>query len=386
MLRYIPPLLIALLVCLTLDVWETLAYGFVVAPFAFFFGGCACCESCEIFSDDFTTDRLAGEYTTSGTVAVSAGALTMTTAGAYAIENTAGTTGHGRATVAVKQTTSGGSGRLIGSYVDNDNYLFCELTVNGGSSTFKLWKKVATVDTQLGSTFTFTASTGTYYTLELCWSGDYAVGSLLSAGTRVTSFHQAYSGTGNKAGLGASPNGGTATFDDFVFHKHHIDNADCAVCHGPTCANACVDSLAGGFEVDVTGVTTGTHCTLGVASCAGANALYVFTGPLSTSGGNCNKVISIPEFCGQPAGSFANVGVNNNVLGGTGKPCVQFNFNFKNEFGFSTSVAFHEFDEVFDCNAVENLTLEDVTDYDDGGAGTEYACISAAATIIANSI
>src|SRR5574343_1156825 len=109
MLRYLPPLLIALLACCTLGVWETLAYGFVVAPFAFFFGGCACCESCEIFTDDFSTDRTGTDYTTSGTVAVSGGVLTMTSAGAYAIANTAGTTGHGSVTASIKQSTSTGS-------------------------------------------------------------------------------------------------------------------------------------------------------------------------------------------------------------------------------------------------------------------------------------
>lgn len=239
MLRYLPPLLIALLACCTLGVWETLAYGFVVAPFAFFWSACPCCDgNCTIFTDDFSTDRTGSDYTTvSGTWSVGSGVLTTGSAGALIVENTAGTTGHGRAKVSGKTSASGGSFRLIGSYVDSDNYLFLEVTINGVSSTAKLWKRETGSNTQLGTTYDFTGSTGTYYDITLCWNGTKALANITDIGVALARFGwaQSYTGTGNQAGLGASPNGGTTTFDNFSFNKHFDDDESCPHC-GPLCA------------------------------------------------------------------------------------------------------------------------------------------------------
>ena len=142
-----------------------------------------CCASCTLFSDDFSTDQLATEYNqVSGSWSVGSGVLTTTSAGAILRCETASATGHGRALVTAKATTSGATFRLIGSYVDTNNYLFCEVTLSGGSSTFKLWKRVAGLNTQISSTVTLSLTTNQFYDMALCWSGTYAIAVLSMSG------------------------------------------------------------------------------------------------------------------------------------------------------------------------------------------------------------
>lgn len=187
------------------------------------------CEICTIFSDDFATDRTGTDYTIlSGTPTVSSGVLTTTSTGFLIVENTAGTTGHGRVVVTGKSSASGGDFSVYGSYVDANNNVRAELTINGASSTLKLWQLASGSPTQIGTTYTFTGATNTNYTVEICWNGSSASAMLNNINGSVIS--GAFTGTGNKAALGANPNGGTVTFDNLSFGKHHDDNASCTLC------------------------------------------------------------------------------------------------------------------------------------------------------------
>lgn len=254
-------LLIAAILVMSLVYWPAL----LLVPVALFMPP-AILSTCTIFSDDFATDRTGSEYTTvSGSFTVGSGVITTTSAGALIVENTAGTHGHGRATIATKQTTAGGTSRLVGSYVDSSNYLFCELTINGASSNFKLWKKVAGADTQIGSTVTFTGSTGTFYTLGLCWNGATASASI---DTKVHGVFGNFTGAGNTAGFGASPNGGTATFDDFVFDNHKTDDATCTKCGDCDFCNS--GTIHQQMQAVVTSQNNGT-----CANCTNVNGTYI---------------------------------------------------------------------------------------------------------------
>lgn len=280
--------LIAVVLAFLLWLWPE-AIGFAVfAMLAPPLCDTSCCATCAIFTDDFATDRTGTDYTiVSGTPTVSSGVLTTGSTGFLIVENTAGTTGHGRVTITGKADTSGGTFRVIGSYVDSSNYLFGELTINGASSTWKLWKRVSGSDTQLGITTTFTASTSTNYTICVSWDGTYAVG-IATIGSAIKLTRDAFTGSGNKAGFGASPNGGTVTFDDFTFAKAKIDDAACVTCGG----NVCGSSLAydGGFEFNISGWG---------GCCAGFDGLYIIPYQVDTAGAYtpCKGSISVTDPC-----------------------------------------------------------------------------------------
>jgi len=226
-----------------------------------------CCSSCTIFTDDFSTNRLSTDYTTvSGTGAVLFGTLRTTSTNYVVVENTSGTTGHGRVTARAKASTSGSSFGVVGSYVASNNNVFCEITLGGASSTFKLWRRFGT-DTQLGSTYTFTAATNTDYTVELCWRGGSVTASIIGDASSVITAK--VSASGNKAGMKAiSASGGTITFSSFTYSKEHIDDNSCQTCGdaaGYITCDGCQNDTGpkDGFDVLVAGVTnsTCTNCT-----------------------------------------------------------------------------------------------------------------------------
>jgi hypothetical protein len=250
---------------------------------------CTCCGNCVIFTDDFSTDRTGTDYTTaSGTFSVAAGVITTTSAGALIVENTAGTSGHGRAVVTAKSSAFNGSFDIVGSYVDSSNYLFARVYLNGISSTLRLYKKVAGADTQLGHTHIFTASTGVNYTVEVCWNGTYA-SCAIPAGSGPPFISAAYTGTGNKAGLGASPNGGTVTFDDFTFSEHYDDEPTCTTCQSSDGSSCCCGiDMPATLNLNISGTgpcaTCGTlDLTLNIVpagtaqrTCGAVNAQYYY--------------------------------------------------------------------------------------------------------------
>lgn len=224
--------------------------------------------TCTIFSDDFSTDRTGTDYTVVvSSWTVTGGKLTTGSSGALIVENTAGTTGHGRASIVGQVSTSTASFRLVGSYVDASNYVFCEVTINGASSTFKLWKRVSGSDTQLGSTYTFTGATATNYTLEICWNGTIASASIDSANSKSG----LYSGSGNQAGVGASAAGGTVTLDTFTFDKNIADDGSCTACQVISCITCNgFSGIASRLQVDVNSLSDGT-----CGACDTLNGTYV---------------------------------------------------------------------------------------------------------------
>lgn len=215
----------------------------------------ACLTSCTIFSDDYATDELSQFYNQrTGTFTVTGGTVTTTSTPGLLRCEALGTFGHGRVSVRGKSSTGGGSTiRVVGSYTDDNNYLFAEITFSGVTGALRLWKKVAGADTQLGTTQTFTFATNTFYQLRVCWDGTTAVA---VGGDQVIS--GAYTGTGNQGGLGANPtSGGTATFDDFEFVVYVDDNADCEECteDDTSACNLCITGVGPKFlSLTVSGV------------------------------------------------------------------------------------------------------------------------------------
>jgi len=237
--------------------------------------------TCAIASDDFSTDRLATDYTTlAGTFAVSGGECSTSSGTARIVNNATSTTGSGKASVDAKSSNTGNTARVIGAY-DGSAYAYAELTFNGSSST---WKVFSSSGTQIGITRTTSTSTTTYYTLTICWDGT-SINAILSDNSGVCkgTIHGAYtSSSGNQAGFGATVAAGSVTFDNFSFGHGGgdtiggVDCDDCSSaidmtsseCSCQKCDPAWHDEL----DVDISGITA-----LGCASCSGLNGLFRLT-------------------------------------------------------------------------------------------------------------
>lgn len=202
-----------------------------------------CRTPCSVISDAFSTDTSADWTEVDGALTIGSGVLTTTSATALFIHNTAGTTGHGRVSVRAKAGANSNAVRLIGSYVNADNYLFCELSFNSfGLASFKLFSRIAGSNTQIGSTYSAgTPGATNFHALELCWNGTEARGAL-NGTARVVGI---YNGVGIKAGVGAVLASGTATFDDFEFDVHKTDNDECQKCESlcVLCENGGADTI-----------------------------------------------------------------------------------------------------------------------------------------------
>lgn len=260
--------------------------------------------TCTIFADDFSADGIGSTWTVdSGTWAVSGGEL-VCSAGGFIVANTAGTSGHGRTIVRGKASTTNSFIKLVGAYVDANNYIYAQVWINGASSSLDLYQvsggSGSTIASYPGSAFT--TSTGTYYTLELCWDGAVAK-ALCSAATRSVS--GTCSASGNKAGVGVSLSTGTATFDDFQFLKHHVDDSQCNACGSGSddehdngvdeteydgtgdCGSneTCLDGIAPRYLKVVVAGTTGGICT-GCDAWLGTYVIQLQT-PIPSTAGQC---------------------------------------------------------------------------------------------------
>lgn len=260
MLRYIPPLLIALLVCLTLDVWETLAYGFVVAPFAFFWSACPCCDgNCTIFTDDFSTDRTGTDYTTiAGSWSVDSGVLSTSSASALILSDTAydgAATGvHTTAIITLPATSD--KGRMYFGYVDSNTHWYLEVSPGAGifgspvNGTLKLFEVSGGTPTQRGSTQTVESYTLSE-PLRVCASfGDgYVEVSAQQTGAVAFISHTATpTAASTKCGLGTGSGTTSATLDDFFIYENRLDDGTCREC-SPDCGRFCTDGMPTTIEV-----------------------------------------------------------------------------------------------------------------------------------------
>jgi len=118
--------------------------------FRFNGGGC-CCDTCGIFTDVGGAQDGANWDAQSGTF--TAGATTSSSALIYAdvAYNDVPPT---RITVGITMITTSDKARVVIGGSDASNYLYAELTKNASTFSLKLFKVVATVHTQLGTTQT----------------------------------------------------------------------------------------------------------------------------------------------------------------------------------------------------------------------------------------
>jgi hypothetical protein len=213
-----------------------------------------CCSSdtCTIFTDDFSTDQLATEYTTSaGTWAVSGGKVTCTTASALITCDTTVTGGLTAvfASVTFTPATTSDIGRLVIGYSDGNNYWFAEVQAGAFHGTLKFFQRSAGTDTQKGATQTITGFQATETaTIQMCYSTGN-VFAYVQAGASAAGVQAGGTITiaGTKCGLGTGSGSSSCAFDDFSFSKHYTDDPTCNFCN--LLCNPCPDKLPDTIEV-----------------------------------------------------------------------------------------------------------------------------------------
>lgn len=286
-------------------------------PEWFLGAGCeegGCCETCAIESDDFNraNGALGAKWDIrSGSPAVSSNRAAFTDANSFAVtvaDNPTGTA-DGVISATVRATSSNTEVRLIIDYVDDDNYHYAQFLINGGSfSVVKLYERTAGADTLLAQSSTFFANVSVDYYVRLCLlDASLSFGFSSSSPTSLTTkvyYHSTIPHGGLKAGVGtgALP-AGTATFDDFVFTKHHDIEQDCEDCFFCTTCDAPIPSH---IKLVVTGIANkagapGDACS----DCPELNGTFIlyFDAGACTGGTACSwRSAPIEEAC--PVGTF----------------------------------------------------------------------------------
>lgn len=221
-----------------------------------------CCCGCNYFTDAFAVDNLATDYTTvSGAWTVSGGTLNTASSNAILVANTTSTNNYHRITATFGFSPAGDIQRLIGGYADSSNFLYLQLTHSSTQSEVKLFKRVAGVNTQIGSTKNVTAS-AEGYTLTLCCDPDGTVGSATANGflgtVKIIAVNEV--SAGNQCGFATGAITGTAAFDSLTFQNVYQNNTKCESCLEK--CNHCIDLIVPGIIVATvnTSGTTNSPC------------------------------------------------------------------------------------------------------------------------------
>lgn len=226
-----------------------------LVPLAFFW----CCCECEVFADAFPGSTYGSAWNVrSGTWTVVSGRLRTSSTNAMIICDTAAGTS-GVATVSgAAFPGSGSSYRLIGAYLDDNNYVYLEveLTVFGYAYLYKVEAGTPTLLDSLINEGALDTST-----LSLCWTG-FSVSA--QAGGAVRTLHGTAITTGTKAGVGSGSIASSVSFDDFSVGKHLLQQSNCDEC--PECNDACADGLPDTIEVTFPGGWSNSASTTGATT------------------------------------------------------------------------------------------------------------------------
>ena len=248
-----------LLALLGLTIWLALA----TCPVAL---TSCCCGGCTYFSDNFSTDNLATDYTlVRGTWNVTGGKLTTSSSNALLLVNIPSLSTNHRVTLNVSLAASGDGGRVVFGYTDDDNYLFLEL-VQGAASKFvaTCYERVSGVETQIGvETIELTSTAGEEIPVSICVNGEVTTVTLDDLGSdytwRISTVNHISAGT--IIGLGTNAVASGVSFDSLFFYKEQTDDPICLAC-GFTCNSYCQDgTYPRTVEITLGNVADGPFCT-----------------------------------------------------------------------------------------------------------------------------
>lgn len=149
-----------------------------------------------------------------------------------------------KVTVSFKLNASGASARVFLAWLDSSNYLYCRVT----TTSIRLGED--------GSTFDFedtaiTISTGTWYTLTLCYNGELLIAKI--AGIVETAM-EGLVPPGTQHGIGTGT--GNVTFDNFLAEKVDEDCADCTIEYISECDYCITGNMPRYWRVDISGIVS----------------------------------------------------------------------------------------------------------------------------------
>lgn len=320
-MRYVSILALIFLACLTLGPWETLAYGFTLAPFAFFWAGCTCCPGCDIATDDFSTDTIANYDQRSGSWSVSGGKLVPPTSGLL-VGNTAAAAQGIKFSASFNFASATGSARWIVDYVDDSNYHFAEVVCTGATSaTLQIFKRVAAANTAISPPRTLTGfSWSTDVTIAICFSSTSFTAVLDATRWRMATVDDH---GGLKAGVATVSVSSSARFDDWSFTILGETCSTCTITAG--CYGSVVDAdfsiasgtVAANFNV-VSGVWTDSNtafCTgSGHMTSASADAVVVYNTDVDNATGSVGTSWQLTSTVGHKARSIGAYVDSSNYL------------------------------------------------------------------------
>jgi hypothetical protein len=286
------------------------ALGLFVIGFLF---NSACCCSCTIYGDDYTTDKTGTDYTTvSGTFTVSGGELNTSSANATIRTNAAASAA---ATAVVAQAditcaTTSDIGRVYIAYTDATHYVCAELQPGATNGTIKIIKDGATLATSTVNGYT----SGTL-TVGICYALGYITA---TAGVYSASSITSVTVASKYAALGTGAGISSVKFDNFTFKKHHHDVSSCPNCFPSSACSSCiVNTTPIEVQITYTGVANG-FCT----NCENLNQTFLASRndafdpciwQLSSAARVCASSVSVQFIVGSthyPAGAPGNTAAN----------------------------------------------------------------------------
>lgn len=209
-------------------------------------GACGCCESCDIFSDDFnradSSDLGADWDEVSGSWSITSNTLRTSSTNAVAVSSASTGTSTLYLKALVKGDTSSDCVRLVFAYENSSNYWFAELFL-GAAKAVRIGQVVAGFPTILQSTSPITTSLNTFYRFSVCVSQTNIVHAVVydSSGSGFIGQVQHASSTSLPVGLvgvGTGSPVNNVEFDDFELR---VVSEDCEQCTGY--CTACVDPI-----------------------------------------------------------------------------------------------------------------------------------------------
>lgn len=303
---------------------------FTLAPLGLIFCCCADPITCTIVSDGFASNSIANYTQVSGTWVVDTFETRLETSDDNArilINTPSPVANRGVITVNINSAANTRT-RVLGNYVDGDNYLFAEMEFTASATiptAVRLGKVVAGVETIMeecgpsgGGSF------GADQRLTLCWDGEWATAMsvLLIANVAPTACRQPYTPfvDGFQAGVEAIDAAAPSKFDNLLFARHYVDQSDCPQCR--TCT-PCGDQLPSEAHVEFSGVVQPVPCTFTCCECDDWNdTMFV----LDRLPGSCTYRFAEPGPCPNTVSGNTFITL---AIGSTG-----FSFSFSSGYAY----------------------------------------------------
>jgi hypothetical protein len=249
-----------------------------------------CCPSCTIFSDDFTADDLATNWTQqAGSWSIGSGVLSTSSSDAILTCNTSYPGGgfHNHVIQVSLKASTGDRSRIIFSYVDSSNYNFVEVYWNTTSSYVYIKQKVAGTISTVATSAVQSFTNGSWYDFKVCTLTN---GAVVNFGTGTpTVLLGVVPTTTDVDGVGTGTITSGGDFDNFLISYVATGGNGC-----PQCVYDCTICTSQpppeNFLVKTSGISNAA-----CSDCAGLNGDFVLQRSAPLGGDTCHWQYIFPS-------------------------------------------------------------------------------------------